>query len=90
MYLLYMPMYLYVPCIAVVVIDSSDANWWKGSSPKGEGLFPANFVTSELCTPEPKRSVQFNEAVQVNTLPAYEEEESEPEIDEDKIDRYIT
>jgi hypothetical protein len=33
--------------------------------------------------------VQFNEAVQVNTLPAYEQEESEPEIDEGEIDRYI-
>jgi hypothetical protein len=57
---------------------------------QGGRIVLGHFMTSELYTPEPKRLVQFNEAMQVNTLPAYEEEESEPEIDEDEIDRYIT
>ncbi|XP_014291611.1 signal transducing adapter molecule 1 [Halyomorpha halys] len=66
------------------VLDDSDANWWKGYNKRGEGLFPANFVTSNLSeAPVPeKKGVQFNESVEVKPMPV-------TEIDEEKIDRVL-
>merc|ERR1711899_447161 len=82
----------------VIIIDDSDVNWWKGSNHRGEGLFPANFVSTDLnadsdvanSTTE-RRSVQFNEEVVV--VSSHEAEEAEPminEISDEKIDRVLS
>ena len=81
----------------VHVIDDSDPNWWKGSNQRGEGLFPANFVSSDLeAEPElplsrdSSKRVQFNEQVTVATLlDEAASSEAEVEIDEAKIDRML-
>lgn len=82
--------------LLVHVIDDSDPNWWKGSNQRGEGLFPANFVSTDLdAEPEvmvardTSKRVQFNEQVVVATLEETASSEAEVEIDEAKIDRML-
>lgn len=75
----------------ISVQDDSDPNWWKGFSHRGEGLFPANFVTADL-TAEPeetkeKKGVQFSDEVDVKVMESLNEE---VEIDEAKIDQVLT
>jgi len=73
----------------VMILDDGDPNWWKGSNHRGEGLFPSNFVTMDLeGTQERKRSVVFNEEVEVKeveqvTFPTQET------IDQGKIDQLL-
>ncbi|GAB1603030.1 signal transducing adapter molecule 1-like [Argonauta hians] len=74
----------------ISVQDDTDPNWWKGFSHRGEGLFPSNFVTSDL-TAEPedmkeKKGVQFNEEVDVKVMETLPEE---VEVDETKIDQVL-
>lgn len=71
----------------ISVLDDSDPNWWKGFNQRGEGLFPANFATSDLTVEpeEPAKKVQFSEEVQVKTI----ESPEEVEIDESKIDNML-
>lgn len=76
----------------VLVVDDSDPNWWKGSNHRGEGLFPANFVSADLTAePEPayknseKKTVQFSEEVKVKTV----ESDMVVEIDQTKIDQLL-
>uniref|UniRef100_A0A6G1S9A8 Signal transducing adapter molecule 1 n=1 Tax=Aceria tosichella TaxID=561515 RepID=A0A6G1S9A8_9ACAR len=73
----------------ITVSDDRDENWWTGSNQRGEGLFPANFVTKDLDTPiedstTTQKSVQFNDQVRVKFL-----EEEVTEVDEGKIDRLL-
>lgn len=73
----------------ISVTDDSDPNWWKGFNHRGDGLFPANFVTADLSvepeeTAKEKKGVQFSDKVQVKTVEALPEvvEINEPKIDE--------
>jgi hypothetical protein len=85
---------------AVLITDDSDDNWWKGSNHRGEGLFPANFVSTDMKAeseePQRRRSVQFNEQVEIKTLKDDEAEVAAAaaalgpvEISEEKIDRVL-
>lgn len=79
----------------IMVLDDSDPNWWKGQNQRGEGLFPSNFVTSDLdAEPEgsstkSKKNVQFSDEQKKDDREEEKAREQVVEIDEEKIDRLL-
>lgn len=71
----------------IYVLDSSDSNWWKGFTDKHpEGLFPTNFVTTDLSIPkEPVEKVNAKKSKVTHSAEDYKS----VEIDENKIDRLV-
>jgi len=68
----------------IYVLDSSDPNWWKGFTDKHpEGLFPANFITTDLSSP---KDLAEEVNIKKSKVKHSAEDYKSVEIDETKID----
>ncbi|XP_065183208.1 signal transducing adapter molecule 2-like isoform X2 [Sycon ciliatum] len=71
----------------VNVTDSSDENWWSGSTLAGSGMFPASFVTRDLTvTPEPEIPAQKTSSGSSTAKTSTQAAKPKPEIREAQIE----
>ncbi|KAK2725838.1 hypothetical protein QYM36_000345 [Artemia franciscana] len=73
----------------VNIIDDSDPNWWKGTNHRGEGLFPANFVTTNLDEEQEETPTVGTTSVEQGEVQLTQEEIQPVAIDEEKIDTLL-
>lgn len=75
----------------VYVLDDSDSNWWTGYNDRGEGLFPANFVTADLNAEIETININKTTTSTSNEKKGHQQhtEEVQISIDEVKIDRLL-
>uniref|UniRef100_S4RCZ2 Signal transducing adaptor molecule (SH3 domain and ITAM motif) 1 n=1 Tax=Petromyzon marinus TaxID=7757 RepID=S4RCZ2_PETMA len=77
----------------LTVLDDSDANWWKGETESGLGLFPSNFVTADL-TAEPESAKAMTCRIQYSRDEPEEVPTAEPDpeplaINEERMDQVL-